>query len=200
MAGTPAANGVLLHWIPLGAGGRVVPVCGRAYERWSASRQGRAPRRLFHAALEVSLGGTTHVIEMAPAWAHSETERGVVCVGPVGLRPLGRVALFRYEVRCWPHGRIPDLQWAVGEPSILTEDAQAARLLIETVRSVPALTWGRDELRLGEMWNSNGLVAWLLSRAGVDASVLAPPDGGRAPGWTAGLVLAERQALRVALR
>jgi hypothetical protein len=44
------------------------------------------------------------------------------------------------------------------------------------------------------MWNSNSLIAWLLVRAGgIEVDELAPPPGGRAPGWTAGLVVAERQ-------
>ena len=57
---------------------------------------------------------------------------------------------------------------------------------------VPGLTWGRDELGLGDMWNSNSLVAWLLATSGHDVESLAPPGGGRAPGWTAGLELARR--------
>ena len=42
------------------------------------------------------------------------------------------------------------------------------------------------------MWNSNSLVAWLLATSGHDVTSLAPPGGGRAPGWTAGLELAQR--------
>jgi hypothetical protein len=43
------------------------------------------------------------------------------------------------------------------------------------------------------MWNSNSLISWLLARSGHDTSALHPPRGGRAPGWTAGLVLAARE-------
>lgn len=186
-------DGIRLHWIPLGAGSRVVPRCGRAYERLVALRAGRVPQPLFHAALEVTRDEVTSVIEMAPAWADGDADRGVVREGPVGLRWLGRLRWFRYEVRCWPHGRIPDLAWAVGAPTILSTDPEAALVVAELVRTVPELTWGRDELGLGEMWNSNGLVAWLLSRAGADVSGLVPPDGGRAPGWGAGIALADLQ-------
>ena len=56
------------------------------------------------------------------------------------------------------------------------------------------LTWGRDELGAGEMWNSNSAVAWALARTGHDMDAIGPPRGGRAPGWAAGLVLAGRQA------
>jgi len=34
--------------------------------------------------------------------------RGVVAVGPVGVRVAGRRRLFRYEVRRWPDGITPD--------------------------------------------------------------------------------------------
>jgi len=44
------------------------------------------------------------------------------------------------------------------------------------------------------MWNSNSLISWLLARSGHDMAVVRPPDDGRAPGWSAGLVVAARQA------
>jgi hypothetical protein len=42
------------------------------------------------------------------------------------------------------------------------------------------------------MWNSNSLVSWLLARSGVDVEAVALPAGGRAPGWSAGIVVARR--------
>jgi hypothetical protein len=60
------------------------------------------------------------------------------------------------------------------------------------VPSIPTPVWGRNELDAGEMWNSNSVVAWVLSRSGVDVGGLVPPAGGRAPGWNAGLVVAVR--------
>jgi hypothetical protein len=66
--------------------------------------------------------------------------------------------------------------------------------VVEVLRELPVLTWGRDELRAGEMWNSNSAVAWALARTGHDMEAIRPPAGGRAPGWAAGLVLAGRQA------
>jgi hypothetical protein len=64
--------------------------------------------------------------------------------------------------------------------------------LLQRAREVPALTWGRDELGAGEMWNSNSLVAWLLAGSGHDMTAITPPARGRAPGWAAGLQLARR--------
>jgi hypothetical protein len=65
-----------------------------------------------------------------------------------------------------------------------------AQRLLELVPTVPALTRGRDELRTGEMWNSNSMIAWLIARSGIEAAAIQPPSGGRAPGWNAGLVVA----------
>src|SRR5207244_760252 len=59
--------------------------------------------------------------------------------------------------------------------------------------SVPTPVWGRDELRAGEMWNSNSVISWLLARSGVAVEAVHPPAGGRAPGWHAGLVVARRE-------
>ena len=56
------------------------------------------------------------------------------------------------------------------------------------------VTWGRDELGTGDMWNSNSLISWLLARSGHDTDAVAPPAGGRAPGWSAGLMVAAREA------
>jgi len=190
-SGPPSSvpGGVDLYWLPLGAGGRVVPRCGRAYERIAAHRGGRTAQPLFHSALEVVRDGTTYVVEMAPAWGMAEPDRGVVREGPVGLRALGVLRLFRYEVRCWPGGRIPDRDWAVGGPRRLG-GAEAAARVLTLLPEVPTLTWGRDELAVGDMWNSNSLVSWLLATSGVDLSGVEPPLGGRAPGWSAGLALA----------
>jgi hypothetical protein len=183
------AAGVDLYWLPVGAGSHVVPRCGRAYERIAAHHAGRSVQPLFHSALELTCAGIRYVVEMAPAWGTPERDRGVVREGPVGLRPLGALRLFRYEVRCWPHGRIPDLGWAVGGPRHLGGDDLATRVR-GLVADVPPLTWGRDELGVGEMWNSNSLVAWLLAASGLDVTDVVPPLDGRAPGWSAGLALA----------
>lgn len=118
--------------------------------------------------------------------------RGVAVEGPVGGRLLGRSGVLRYEVRCWRGGSIPDVGEAVDSPRRLTDDLAAARRILELVPSVPRLVWGRDELGVGEMWNSNSVVAWLLARAGLPAADVSAPDGGRAPGWDAGVAAAAR--------
>jgi hypothetical protein len=78
----------------------------------------------------------------------------------------------------------------VGGPQRVSSDEAKARQVLELVASVPALVWGRDEMGAGDMWNSNSVVAWLLERAGLEAASIRTPDGGRAPGWTAGIVIA----------
>jgi hypothetical protein len=110
----------------------------------------------------------------------------------VGATTLGRLRLFRYEVRCWRDGVIADLAEAVGGPVRLSDDPRRARALLALVPQVPTPVWGRDELRAGEMWNSNSTISWLVARAGLDAASVSPPPGGRAPGWEAGVVVARR--------
>jgi hypothetical protein len=189
-----------LYWLPLGAGGVVVRWNGRLYEAYLARRQHRAARALFHSALEVNLAGRRHVVEMAPVWNLRERERGVAVEGPVCAPVLGRLRAFRYEVRCWTGGRIPDVADAVDSPVRLSAHPGVAAHVLSLVPTVPALTWGRDELGTGDMWNSNSLIAWLLARAGIDATTLRPPRDGRAPGWDAGVVLAARQSRGQATR
>jgi hypothetical protein len=181
-----------LYWLPLGAGGHFVRLNGRLYEAAAALRAGRRPFALYHSALEVRLGGDRHVIEMAPVWNERAPGRGVVAEGPVGSRLAGRLRLFRYEVRCWRDGRIPDVAEAVDSPRRLASDAARARCALDLVREVPTPVWGRDELNTGDMWNSNSVVSWLIVRCALDREPVLPPRGGRAPGWDAGLVTARR--------
>lgn len=188
---TPA-TAVDLYWLPLGAGSRVVPTCGRIYESLTAALERREPRDLYHAALEVRLDGARWTIESAPAWDRAAPDRGVVATGPVGMPWLGRWQWFSYEVRRWPDGRIPDVAAAVDSPRRLSTDRDRARGVLDSAPSFPVHTWGRDEQRLGEMWNSNSLIAWLLARSGHDIEAVAPPLHGRAPGWSAGVAAAHR--------
>jgi hypothetical protein len=94
---------------------------------------------------------------------------------------------------CWEDGRIPDVLEAVDSTRRLGGDTATAAAVLQRTREVPALTWGRDELGAGEMWNSNSLVAWLLAGTGHDMAAITPPARGRAPGWAAGLQLAGRE-------
>lgn len=182
-----------LYWIPLGAGGQCVRWNGRVYERLVAASQHRPPANLVHSALMITSAGTTYAVEMGPVWNVAAADRGVVCEGPVGARPLGRLRAFRYEVRCWPGGEIPDINEALGLPVRVTDDPARVAAVLNAIPQVPPLTWGRDQLGTGDMWNSNSLVAWALARTDHEMDTPAPPDGTRAPGWHAGLTLAARQ-------
>lgn len=77
-------------------------------------------------------------------------------------------------------------------PQRLSTDPVRARQILDLVPTFPTATWGRDELGGGEMWNSNSLVAWLLAKSAHDVDAIGPPMHGRAPGWSAGLVVAAR--------
>jgi hypothetical protein len=129
---------------------------------------------------------------MAPVWAVRDTNRGVTSEGPVGSPSWGRSRLFRYEIRCWRDGTIPDVATAVASPRRLSTDQVMAREVLNLVPCCPVLTWGRDQLRTGEMWNSNSLTAWLLARSGHDTDAIRPPAQGRASGWAAGSSVAAR--------
>ena len=87
---------------------------------------------------------------------------------------------------------IPVIAEAVESPRRLATDSELARRVLELVPSVPTPVWGRDELGAGEMWNSNSVISWLITRCGLDAESIRPPKGGRAPGWHAGVVVARR--------
>jgi hypothetical protein len=189
--GTAAA--VDLYWLPLGAGGHFVRLNGRVFEAAAARAARRPACDLYHSALEVYVAPARFVIEQAPVRdAHGE-ERGVVAEGPVGTRWPARFRIFRYEVRRWRDGEIPDVEEAVDSPRRLTDQRACAQRVLDLVPHVPTPVWGRDELKTGEMWNSNSVTAWLIARSGIDTDSIEPPTAGRAPGWQAGLVVARRE-------
>jgi hypothetical protein len=192
----PRVAHVDLYWLPLGAGGHFVRLNGRAYEALKARRGGRERQALYHAALAVQLIGRSYVIEMTPVRRGDPVARGVVAEGAVGSTVLGHLRLFRYEVRRWRDGEIPDVEEAVHGPQRLATDPRVVRHLLELVPSVPIHVWGRDVLGVGDMWNSNSLVAWLLTLSGIDAVGTEPPRHGRAPGWLAGLAAAGQSSTR----
>jgi hypothetical protein len=183
---------VEVYWIPLGAGGAaVVRLSGRIYEAVKARLDRRRPLALFHTALQVRVPSGRFTIENAWPSPNSEVaSRGVVVEGPVGHRWMARFRSFRYEIRCWRDGVIPDAGFAVASPQLLSQDPHTAERLLDLVASVPPLTWGRDELGHGEMWNSNSVIAWLLVRSGLATDAVIPPPGGRVPGWNAGILTA----------
>jgi len=189
-----SATSIDLHWIPLGAGGTgFVRFNGRVYEAIKARMERRRPLDLYHTALEVRVTGDRFIVENSwPSLDADIASRGVVVEGPVFSRRLARFRPFRYEVRCWRDGHIADIGAAVASPYVVSSDPRRALRLLDLVASVPTQIWGRDELRSGEMWNSNSVISWLLASCELPVHELRPPAGGRAPGWEAGIAAARR--------
>ena len=180
-------------WVPAPS---VVRISGQTYEALAAT--GRAtfsPFPMYHSALIATTRDVRVVIEMAPIPDdQGPRTRGVVAEGPVGLRRLRALRTFRYEIRCWRHGEIPDLAYAVDSPTRITADPAVVQTVLDLVPLVPTPVWGRDELQTGDMWNSNSVISWVLTRAGLESVAGRPPANGRAPGWDAGVLTAHRAA------
>jgi hypothetical protein len=189
-------SSVDLYWLPLGAGGQSVRLNGRIFEAVVARLQKRDRCDLYHSALVVNVPEGEFVIEQAPVRDGNGALRGVVAEGAVGSRRARSLRIFRYEIRRWRDGVIPDVDEAVDSPQRLTDDPTLAQRLLELVPAVPTPVWGRDELEAGEMWNSNSVISWLIARSGLAVEAVHAPAGGRAPGWRAGVVVARRQGTR----
>ena len=192
MSAEPQSS-VDLYWLPLGAGGHSVRLNGRIFEAVVARLEKRDRCDLYHSALVVRVPEGEFVIEQAPVRDGNGALRGVVAEGAVGSSWTRSLRIFRYEIRRWRDGVIPDVDEAVDSPQRLTNDPAVAQRVLDLVPEVPTPVWGRDELTTGEMWNSNSVISWLIERSGLDVDAVRPPAGGRAPGWRAGLVVARRQ-------
>ena len=182
--------GVDLYWLPLGAGGHSVRVNGKVFEAVAAFLEGRARCDLYHSALHVTVPEGRFVVEQAPA-RREGTGRGVVGEGAVGSRAAARLRLFRYEVRRWRDGVIPDIAEAVASPRRLTEDPSrpggcSSWCLRRQPRSGAAMSW--VQARCGTRTRSSPGSSSGPARCRGDP----PPEGGRAPGWSAGVVVARR--------
>ena len=185
-----------LYWLPLGAGGWFVKLNGRIWEAIHARLERRRPLDLYHTALVVRVPEGRFVVENC--WPIPNADgpvRGVLVEGPVFSRWLGRWRVFRYKVRCWPDGIIADADEAVASPQRLSDDPAVGRRMLGLVGALPSPVWGRDQLRTGEVWNSNSVIAWLLASSGLPTDPIRPPAGGRAPGWQAGLAMAHRSPI-----
>ena len=177
-----------LYWLPLGAGGHSVRLNGKVFEAVMSLVERRRPLDLYHSALEVRVPEGRYTVESAPVPDADARARGVVGSGPVGSRWAGRFRIFRYEIRCWRDGVIPDLGEAVESPRRLTEDeARRPATARAWRRSCPRPCGGATKYKTGDMWNSNSIVSWLLASSCLDAESISMPSGGRAPGWDAGL-------------
>jgi hypothetical protein len=191
IAAHESRSGVDLYWLPLGARGHFLRIGGKLFEAAVALRERRETRDIYHSVLEVRVPEGRFVIEMGPVADADGAGRGVVAEGSVGTRRAGRLRRLRYEVRCW-RGGVTAYDYAVESPRQLTDDASLAKRVLELVRLVPTPVWGRDELRLGEMWCCNSITSWLLVASGLSVESIQPPAGGRAPGWKAGAVAGGR--------
>jgi hypothetical protein len=100
--------------------------------------------------LEVRVPEAVYVIEQAPIRPSDGAERGVVAERAVGAQAAGRLKLFRYEIRCWRDGVIPDIDEAVDSPQRLTNDLRLAQRVLEAVRAVPTPVWGRMSCAQGK--------------------------------------------------
>jgi len=91
------------------------------------------------------------VIEQAPV--RDSTARSAASSQKARSERAGLAAFgFRYEVRRWRNGVIPDVAEAVESPQRLSDDLLQAHRLLDLVPSVPTPVWGRDEFGTGEMW------------------------------------------------
>jgi hypothetical protein len=66
------------------------------------------------------------VIEMTPVRAAEGAERDVVAAGAVGAWWAGRLPIFRYEIRRWRDGVIPDVAEAVDSPRRVIDGPELA--------------------------------------------------------------------------
>lgn len=183
-----------LYWMPVGAGtSRLQQASLRLWEAFEAARARRPRARLVHCALKLRPDNTqVFTLELTPAFIGADVPP--LATGPVGFHGADRFRLFRYQLRCLSGDALPDEQWAIGSPIPLSRDPHIARRILDLARDVPAHTWGRRVPGTNEMWTSDSIIAWLLARAGLDLSTIAPPEGCRAAGWFSGIELARRDA------
>jgi hypothetical protein len=179
---------VELYWLPVGAGtSRFQQASLRLWEAIEAARARRPRQKLVHAALKIAAeDGIPHTLELMPAFVRADASP--LITGPVGIRPAGRLRLFRYQFLCLRADRLPDEDFAFAAPVLLSEDPAAAARVLDLGHRVPRYTWGRRVPGTSEMWTSDSVVSWLLARAALTDPLapLLPPPGTRAPGWQAG--------------
>lgn len=179
-----------IYWMPVAAGtGSHVRLWSlAAWEACDAFAHRRQRKKLYHSALKVRTPrAEDFTIELTPVFGFEPAPPAMT--GPVGFRGADRFRLFRYQMRCIRAERLPDEEWAVSQTR-LTDDSDIAERIVTATKEVPSLTWGRRAKGTSEMWTSDSAISWLLRRVGLDAAAVKVPEGGRAPGWVAGLELA----------
>ena len=173
-------TGVDLYWLPLGAGGHSVRLNGIASSRPSPrALQRRARRDLYHAALEVRrpdgpVGDRAGALPGADGARARRRGRG----RRWGCEPRAGCACSATRSAAGVDGVDPRRRGGRRQPAPPDRrPASAPGGCSSSCRSVPTPVWGRDELRAGEMWNSNSLVSWLIARTGLDVDVDPAPPG-----------------------
>ncbi|MGE3076507.1 MAG: hypothetical protein AB7N24_20770 [Dehalococcoidia bacterium] len=176
-----------IYWMPVAAGtaSRVRLWSLAVWEALDAMAHRRTRKKLYHSALKVrTTNGENFTIELTPVFGFEPIPPAMT--GPVGFRGADRFRWFRYQVRCIRADALPDEEWAVSSTRLSNDPATAARVLMAAA-DVPPYTWGRRAKGTSEMWTSDSAISWLLRRVGLDADAIEIPEGGRAPGWVAGL-------------
>lgn len=176
-------------WMPVaaGTGSRLRLWSLAAWEALDAFAHRRKRASLYHSALKVRTSDAVDfTVELTPVFGFEPTPPAMT--GPVGFRGADRFRLFRYQMRCIRAETLPDEEWVVSQSRLSTDGSVADRIVVAAA-DVPPLTWGRRPRGCSEMWTSDSAIAWLLRRVGLDAAAVRIPEGGRAPGWQAGLEL-----------
>jgi len=68
---------------------------------------------------------------------------------------------------------------AVDSPVRLSDDEAQAQRVLTSVHQIPTPVWGRAELKTGEMWNSNAVIARVIARSGIPIGAIHPPQEAR---------------------
>ena len=151
-------DSVDLYWLPLGAGGHSVRSERTIFEAIVAWLVKRPASDLYHSALVVRCRGRVRDRAGADHVTETGALRGVVAEGPVGSRWARSLRIFRYEIRRWRGGVIPDVDEAVDSPQRLTDDPMLRALPRARARCADAgLGTGRApgrrdvELELGDL-------------------------------------------------
>ena len=143
----------------------------------------RRPCEVRHSALQIQVPEGRFVVAQTPVPRLSVERRGVVAEGAVGASWAGRFRIFRYEIRLWRNGHIPDVAEAVDSPQRLNSDETLCVARARPGVEVPTPVWGRMGCDR-EMWNWKAITASTSTAAGsrlVDtASRGGPPPGSRA--------------------
>ena len=186
-----------LYWLPLGAGApsgsHLVGLAGKMYEALSAAVELTAaarplPRRSRDSTGRRMLRHRGRPVTGRP-WGEPRgrcrrPRRHPFCRRPAALSLRNPLLVQRPHRGCRRGSRESD--------PAHRRTGVIARRLLELGPEAPTPVWGRDELRAGDMWNSNSVISWLLARAGLPVQDVSLPPDGRAPGWEAGIVVARR--------